>query len=110
MKIENQVHEGVYTCLGGPNYETVAELRMWKILGIDAVGMSTVHEVITAKHCDLRVFTFSLITNKCLTSYENAEEANHLEVMEVGSKRSEVLQEFVSRLVDYIDKHAIQQK
>lgn len=49
MGIENQIHEGVYTCLGGPNYETVAELRMWKILGIDAVGMSTVHEVITGR-------------------------------------------------------------
>lgn len=106
MGIENQIREGVYTCLGGPNYETVAELRMWKILGIDAVGMSTVHEVITAKHCDLRVFTFSLITNKCTTCYDSQEEANHLEVMEVGSKRGHVLQEFVGRMVDFIDKNA----
>lgn len=58
MNIDEQIHEGVYTCLGGPNYETVAELKMLKTLGVDAVGMSTVHEVITARHCDLTVFAF----------------------------------------------------
>lgn len=52
------IHEGVYTCVAGPNYETVAELKMFEILGIDAMGMSTVHEVITARHCGLTVFAF----------------------------------------------------
>lgn len=70
--------------------------------------MSTVHEVITARHCDLKVFAFSLITNQCVTDYETHEEANHEEVMDVGKSRNPVLQEYVSRLVlrlkDMIDR------
>ncbi|XP_011251901.1 purine nucleoside phosphorylase isoform X2 [Camponotus floridanus] len=99
MGISNTVHKGVYTCLGGPNFETVAELKMLRMIGVDAVGMSTVHEVITARHCDLTVFAFSLITNQCVTDYENHGEANHEEVMDVGKSRQPILQEFVSRIV-----------
>lgn len=61
--------------------------------------MSTVHEVITARHCDLTVFAFSLITNQCVTDYEDHCEANHEEVMDVGKARQPILQEFVSRIV-----------
>lgn len=50
LNIENLVKEGVYTCLGGPNFETVAELKMLKMVGVDAVGMSTVHEASTLKY------------------------------------------------------------
>ncbi|XP_014475820.1 PREDICTED: purine nucleoside phosphorylase isoform X2 [Dinoponera quadriceps] len=99
MGISNIVHRGVYTCLGGPNFETVAELKMLRMVGVDAVGMSTVHEVITARHCDLTVFAFSLITNQCVTDYEDHCEANHEEVMDVGKARQPILQQFVSRIV-----------
>lgn len=63
------------------------------------LGMSTVHEVITARHCDLTVFAFSLITNQCVIDYEDIGEANHEEVMDVGKARQPLLQEFVSRIV-----------
>ncbi|XP_023246720.1 purine nucleoside phosphorylase-like [Copidosoma floridanum] len=102
MGIQDIVHKGVYTCLGGPNYETVAELKVLKILGVDAVGMSTVHEVITARHCEMKVVAFSLITNMCVDDYEDHMEANHNEVMEVSERMKGLLKEFVSRIVAYI--------
>lgn len=105
MGLSDTVHEGIYTCLGGPNFETVAELRMLKMLGVDAVGMSTVHEVITARHCDMHVLAFSLITNECVTCYDSKDEANHEEVMDVGKMKNTVLKEFVSKLMPYIQEH-----
>ncbi|XP_012278902.1 purine nucleoside phosphorylase isoform X2 [Orussus abietinus] len=102
MGISDIVHRGVYTCLGGPNFETVAELKMLRMVGVDAVGMSTVHEVITARHCDLTVFAFSLITNQCIIDYEDLGEANHEEVMDVGKARQPILAEFVARVLSKI--------
>ncbi|XP_023936786.1 purine nucleoside phosphorylase isoform X1 [Bicyclus anynana] len=99
LNIQDIVREGVYTCLGGPNFETVAEINMLKMVGVDAVGMSTVHEVITARHCDMNVFGLSLITNECVTSYEHEAEANHEEVLDVGRMRQDILRKFVSKLV-----------
>ena len=55
--------EGVYTGWSGPAFETAAEIRAIRILGGDAVGMSTVHETIVARHCGLRVAAISAITN-----------------------------------------------
>ncbi|XP_072947793.1 purine nucleoside phosphorylase-like isoform X2 [Epargyreus clarus] len=104
LKLEQIVREGVYTCLGGPNFETVAELNMLKMVGVDAVGMSTVHEVITARHCDMNVFALSLITNECVTSYEHDAEANHEEVLDVGRMRQEMLSTYVTRLVEEFQK------
>ncbi|XP_037904664.1 purine nucleoside phosphorylase isoform X3 [Hermetia illucens] len=105
MGIEKNIHQGVYTCLGGPNYETVAELRMLRTLGVDAVGMSTVHEVITARHCDLTVFAFSLITNKCPSDYDSDEdEANHEEVVSVGKQRQNLCAELMCKMVRAINE------
>ncbi len=76
------LHEGVYTMVAGPSYETGAELRFLRIIGTDAVGMSTVPEVVVARHMGMHVLGISLITNSA-TGDEN-EEVNHAEVLSAG--------------------------
>lgn len=97
--IEKVIREGVYIMVGGPCYETVAELRLLKVLGVDAVGMSTVPEVVVARHCGIDVFAFSLITNKCITDYDTMEKTNHEEVIETANRRKADLQKLIARLV-----------
>jgi purine-nucleoside phosphorylase len=77
-----RLREGVYIMLSGPYYETRAEMRMLRALGGDAVGMSTVHEVLVARHAGARVLGFSLITNKATEDVEAG--ATHEEVIEMG--------------------------
>ncbi|MGI8999198.1 MAG: purine-nucleoside phosphorylase [Candidatus Limnocylindria bacterium] len=76
------LHEGVYVMLSGPAYETRAEMRMLRSLGADAVGMSTAHETIAARHAGTRVLGFSLISNKATDDVEAG--ASHEEVIEMG--------------------------
>ncbi|XP_050075032.1 purine nucleoside phosphorylase [Anopheles maculipalpis] len=104
--IENELREGVYTCLGGPNFETVAEVKMLAMLGVDAIGMSTVHEIITARHCGMTCFAFSLITNMCTMSYDEEEEHCHDSIVGVGKNREKTLGDFVSRIVKHIHYEA----
>ncbi|XP_014062784.1 purine nucleoside phosphorylase [Salmo salar] len=93
------LREGVYCVLGGPSFETIAECRMLHKLGADAVGMSTAHEVIAARHCGMRVFALSLITNKAVMDYDSEEKANHEEVLETGQHRAIQLEKLVSTMV-----------
>ena len=74
--------EGIYIMLTGPAFETRAEMRMLRGLGGDAVGMSTAHETIVARHAGARVLAFSLITNKA--TEDVVEGATHEEVLEMG--------------------------
>lgn len=78
------VHEGVYVCLSGPSFETPADLRFLHIAGADAVGMSTVPEVIVARHGGIRVLGISGISNKA--NLDGSTITTHEEVLEAGKK------------------------
>lgn len=78
-----RVQEGVYCGLLGPSYETPAEIRMLATLGGTVVGMSTVQEVIAARHLGMRVLVLSLVTN--LAAGISPEPLTHTEVMEAGA-------------------------
>ncbi|XP_050337321.1 purine nucleoside phosphorylase-like [Bactrocera neohumeralis] len=102
MGIPDVVKVGTYCFLGGPNYETIAECKMLHTCGVDAVGMSTAHEVVVAQHCGLKVFAFSLITNKSSLDYEKKEYANHAEVVAVGKSRESTCRELMCRMIKSI--------
>jgi len=79
-----EVRRGVYAAMPGPSYETPAEIRMLRTLGADAVGMSTVPEVIVARQCGLRVAAISAITN--MAAGITGRPLSHEEVLEAGRR------------------------
>lgn len=93
------IQEGVYCMLAGPSYETIAECKLLQKLGADAVGMSTVPEVLVARHCGLRVLGLSLITNKVITDYDSKEKANHEEVLQTTQRQTKLLQDLVCKFL-----------
>ncbi|CAI5778536.1 purine nucleoside phosphorylase-like [Podarcis lilfordi] len=97
------VKEGVYCMVGGPSFESIAEARLLHVLGADAVGMSTAAEVVVARHCGLRVFGISLITNKVTKDYSTKENVDHHGVLEVSRRRASTLQALITALVGRLD-------
>jgi purine-nucleoside phosphorylase len=96
------MNSGIYCALSGPTYETPSEIHMYRLLGADAVGMSTVPEAIAARHSGLRVLGISCITN--LAAGLSGEPINHEEVMETGARVAEVFKELLRRIVSKIGR------
>ncbi len=88
------LYEGVYVCLAGPSFETPADLRFLRLAGADAVGMSTVPEVIVARHGGIRVMGISGISNKA--NLDGNTETTHQEVLEAGQKITPRLSQLIT--------------
>jgi purine-nucleoside phosphorylase len=92
------LREGVYAAVVGPNLETRAEYRMLRALGADVVGMSTVPEVIVARHAGLRVLGISIITDQCLP--DALEEASLAKILAVAGEAEPKLAALVAGVVE----------
>ena len=82
--LSNIMREGVYLAYSGPSFETEAEVKAFKVMGADAVGMSTIPEVIVARHSGIRCLAFSVMTDIC----EADAHPNGLEIIKVGQDSS----------------------
>ena len=92
-----ELRRGIYAALTGPSYETPAEIRMLRLLGADAVGMSTVPEAIVARQMGLRVLGLSCITNMAAGVLDKP--INHEEVIETGARVRETFAELLRRVI-----------
>lgn len=110
LGILRSLHEGVYMYFAGPTFESSAESRLAKMLGGDVVGMSTVPEVIVARHCKWKVLALSLITNECVIELpvsalesnpilSNSGEEIHNEVLSVGQKASNDIESLIEGVI-----------
>ncbi|RKS90452.1 purine-nucleoside phosphorylase [Flavobacterium limicola] len=92
-----EVHEGIYLGLQGPTFETLAEYKMVKILGADCVGMSTVPEVIVARHMDMETFGISVITD--MGNEESIGTISHDEVLEAAKEAEPKVRSLIKKLI-----------
>ena len=92
-----KVQHGVYVGVQGPTFETPAEYKMYRLLGGDAVGMSTVPEVIVAHHCGIRTFGVSVITD--LGGFDDPVEVSHEEVQEAANKAQPLMTTIMREMI-----------
>ena len=95
------LHQGVYLAVSGPSYETSAEIRAFRTLGADAVGMSTVPEVLVANHCGLKIAVIAIITNYAtgLATTSHSHEAVVKMAATAAEKLIRLIEQFIPTLV-----------
>lgn len=96
-ELNMNLQQGVYIGCTGPSYETPAEIRAFRVMGADTVGMSTVQEVIAANHCGMQVLGFSLVSNKAAGL--SGERLTEEEVLTIGKQKSEEMQTLIMKIL-----------
>ena len=96
-------NKGVFVAVAGPNLETRAEYRFLRTIGADAVGMSTVPEVVTAVHAGLKVIGMSIITDQCLP--DALKPANVEEIIAIANKAEPKLRTLVKGVLQHISSN-----
>jgi purine-nucleoside phosphorylase len=99
--VRSFLRRGVYCALSGPSYETPSEIRMLRLLGTDAVGMSTVPEAIAARHQGMKVIGISCITNMAAGISDDV--IHHEEVIETGAKVAGIFKELLGRVISKLN-------
>lgn len=97
-KLNINLKSGVYIAFSGPSFETAAEIRAARILGADAVGMSTVPEIISAAHCGMEALAFSLIANMASGVTDKALDGE--EVIKIAQEKGKILQQLIIEILN----------
>ena len=97
LQLAIPAHKGVLVAVAGPNLETRAEYRMLRAMGADIVGMSTIPEVIVARHASMRAVAFSVVTDMCLP--DALEEADIDQIIEVAGRGGGRLEKLIPEVL-----------
>jgi purine-nucleoside phosphorylase len=100
------LHEGVYAALPGPSYETPAEINYLRTIGADLVGMSTVSEVIAARHMGIKVLAISCVTNMAAGILDQP--LSHQEVMETGERVKSSFEALLQAILPRVEQDVLQ--
>lgn len=110
QKLDDKMRTGTYTFVSGPGYESPHEAQFLRSVGGDAVGMSTVPEMMVARHCGMKVIGLSLVTNKVLMPGDMTGHASHEEVLEATVKAARDLQQLIASFAKHPGLRAVLDK